>query len=111
MLPSPAVAPPLPVFFFKFYLAVFFCHFLLSSHVHPLLPSSTSPHPLSLSSCEGEGEQALGLLSCVLPPGLPSNYCILSFEKKKKKNWRREKKEGNEEQENCNHLLLQALVL
>lgn len=75
---------PLFPFFFKFYLAVFFCHFFLSSHVHPLLPSSTSPHPLSLSSCEGEGEQALGLLSCVLPPGLPSNYCILSFEKKKK---------------------------
>lgn len=38
------------------------------------------------------GRASAGLLSCVLPPGLPSNYCILSSEKrngeKKRRKWR-----------------------
>lgn len=43
------------------------------------------------------------LLSSLLPPGLPSNYCILSFEKRNGG-----KKEGKEE---YNHLLPKALLL
>lgn len=81
--PEPGCSSPSPCF----YLAVFFCHFLLSSHVHPLLPTSTFPssHP----PVEKRGRASVGLLSCVLPPGLPSNYCILSFEKKK---WREKRR-------------------
>ena len=81
--PEPGSSSPSPCF----YLTVFFCHFLLSSHVHPLLPTSTFPssHP----PVEKRGRASIGLLSCVLPPGLPSNYCILSFEKKK---WREKRR-------------------
>lgn len=42
------------------------------------------PHiPLPIFLCR-RGRASARLLSCVLPPGLPSNYCILSYEKKKK---------------------------
>lgn len=80
--------------------AVFFLPLSPLQSRSPSFSLPYSPVPLPILLCR-RGRGNAGPLSCVLPPGLLSNYCILSSE---------EKKEEKEEQD-CNHLLHQAKVL
>lgn len=91
-------APPLPVFTSPYSSATF----STPGPLHPLLyPPPRFPLPIFLWR---RGRASVALLNCVLPPGLPSNYCILSFEE-------RNAAGRKEEQEEYSHLLLEALLL
>lgn len=96
MFPSPPVITPSPLL--PHVLDLFF-----TSHSTVMFTFFCPPPRFPLPILQWRrGCASSRLLSSVLPPGLPSNYCILSFEKRNEG-----KKEGNE----YNHLLPEALLL